>query len=631
MRKLHTLVFALFVCVAHVLTAAAENDAKSLYDKGVEAYHSADYASALQVLQELRAEFPNDRLADEAQLYIGRIHSKTGQRDKAIEAFRSVIAVYGRAKLHREASYDLAQLFFKSKEYGSVAELLEPLKKTDNLSSRDDKILRLLAQARQALGVVALREYRNADARANLEEAVRINELLLAGSPEEKEKAQEIAGRGEAYARLKDVAPSADSYQTYVQKAEESLAQAVVMAKSEKERTRLLGLLSDVRTADKVRLSGSVVALGGAQNASITGSTFLKPGALITADLLLHLPLAWHEQLVLTGGFTHDDFVLKTYAYPASMINTGAARIVRTENTFSGEIAWEAGSRRQLFSQLSVSGAYTMADDPADNSWRLKAKEMLAWRVSPAWKLGFDLDGQWVAFPNYTSLSGRGLDYASVSANPHATWYVVPELNITLGNDFTFKQFLNAKYDQLVSAGPSPVTTPATLDKEFFTDTASVIAKANLGAILHPSLGYSFAYRKTANDDVLVTGTPVNQFVGGYYDSIEHKVRAGIGFSWTKDFNTVLGASVAFRSFLNFPAQDPTRTFTGGLRADRILDLNAEIQYRIWSKAQNGFGDLLADVRATYRNAASNMTYEHLDQTNYQTLEVVAGVDLLLP
>jgi FimV-like protein len=630
-RSLVGLALVLAVLPTSVTVAFAADGPKTLYDTAIEAYRNAHYDAALETLGTLRREFPGDRLAEDSLLYIGRIHARAGRRDKAIEAFQAVLAMAGRDALRREASYDLAQLYFKSGDYESAASVLQPISREDSDTARDEKAVRLLARTRLQLGLREMRNFHDEDARKSLEESARLFELLLARQPGGPDPGKDLAGRGESYARLAALASSGDDYQRRTREAQLSLSAAASAAASEKERTKLLGLLSGVGAADKPRVTGSVLALGGAESASVTGSSILKPGALVQADLTLLLPLGWQQQLALSAGFTHDDWVLKTYAYSPAIIATGAARLDRTENTASAEIAWEAGSPRAFLSTLALSGAYTLADDPANDTWMLKASEKLAWRVNPAWKLGFDLDGRWVAYPNYTSVSGRGLDYMSTSANPHVTWYFLPDLSLGLGYDFTFKQFLNAKYDVLAGAGPPPVVTASTLDKQYFTNSANLILRATPGSVFRPYLGYSFTYNKTANNDLLLTGTPVSQFVTGEYDYFEHKVRAGTKLLWSPDFTTALDASLSYRPFLTYPAQDPTQAFTGSLRADLVFDVTGELQYRVWNRAGNGIGDLYADLRVSYRAASSTELYEHLHQTNYQTFGGFAGLDLVLP
>ncbi len=627
MKIVHVIAIALTL-LTNAMIAAAQTDSKTLYDEGTAAYRDGDYEKALQSLEKLRSDFPQSARADDALLFIGRIYARTGRVDEASAAFTSLISPSSGSDRARDAAYELALLSYKAREYASVTALLEPLRKEGELDKTDEKILRLLARARQALGNLAWREYRNADARAHLSDAARMYDLLLSRAGVGNERASDLAARGEVYARLSQLSSRAGESRTFARGAEDSLTQAIGAAGSEKEAARLRGVLSSLQAPDHAQLSGSVTALGGAENAAIPGSTFLKPGALITGDVTLQLPLGWRQQLVLDAGFSHDDFNLKTFAYPASFINSGAARIVRSTNGFSGGIAWDAGTRRELFSELGVSGAYTFGDDPSDDVGKLRAFEKLDWRLDPSWKLSLDVDGRWAVYPHYTSTSGRGLDYLQASANPSVTWYLSSDLNLTLGYDFTLKQYLNAKYDQLVSAGPPPVVAPATLDKEYFTHTLSLTLRASPGSVVRPFVGYSFVFNKTANDDVLVIGLPADQFVPGYYDYMEHSLRAGSSFTWNQDFQTTLDGSAAYRSFLSNPAQDAARAFTGGPRTDLLFGLNGEAQYRLWRREQNGFGDLLADVRITYRQSISTMAYEHLLQTNYQTLGAFVGADL---
>jgi hypothetical protein len=592
-------------------------------------YKAKDYPAALELFQELRGS-AEPRIADGSLLHIGRILARTGKEEEAKTILKSLVERPEKSERFRDASYELALIFFNAKDYLTALPLLVPLEKAGDLTANDARALRLLARTRLALGTRYWREYRAEEAQGNLSEAVRLSEVLLGQSAPQDSQASILALQGEAYAGLAQLAKGAGQYNTWRRAAETALAPAIDLTANAKEKERLQGVLSDVRAPGQVKLQGSIEAVGGGDWAVVPGSSFTKPGAFLDADLSLLLPLGWRQLVIVNGVFTHDDFSLKTAYYPAGQPSS-AARILERTDTFSISVDWQAGSRRTLFSDLGVSGEYTLAELAADNSLNLRASEQLSWRQSAAWKFGLGLNLQYLAFPNYTSVSGRGLDYLQAAAGPEATWYLSPDLNMNLGYDFSFRQFLNSKYDQLVSPGSPPVTIPAVLDKQYFTHGLSLTLRASPGTVVRPLLGYSLVYNKTVNYDDRVSGLPTARFVPGKGDYIEHRVRVGSTFNWTKDFSTVVEGSLASRAYATYLAQDASGTFTGAVRSDLDLHLDGKVQYVVWKQKANGIGDLTLEVRVSYRDALSNHTYAGLVQANYQSFEAEAGALLRLP
>lgn len=604
------------------MLAMAETQESTLFKKGLDLYKAKDYPAALQVFEKLR-ESGERTIADGSLLYVGRIYARTGRTAEANGVLRSLLERPDKSGRFREASYELALISFKAKDYLSVLPLLAPLEKAGNLEATDTRILQLLAQTRLALGTRYWRTYQPEDARANLLETIRLSEVLLAQVQPPEEEAVDAALQGEANAGLDQVASSADQHVSYRAAAEAALIRAIELTENAKEKERLQSILSDLRAQEQVKLQGSLEALGGANWAAVPGSSLLKPGVLLSADLSLFIPLAWRQLVVLNGGFTHDDFSLKTAYYPVGQ-PIDAARILERTDTFSLGVDWQAGSRRALFSDLKLTGAYTLAEIPADSSWDLRATERFTWRQSAAWRFGLSLDGQYHTFPGYTSSLGRDLDHYQAAAGPDATWYLSPDFNVNLGYDFTFRQYINAKYYL-------PSLLRSTLDKQYFTNAIGLTLRASPGTVVRPVLGYMFTYNTTINYDDKVIGLPAAKFVPGKGDYAEHRFRLGSKFDWTKDFSTSIEGSLAYRSYLNYLAQDTSSTFTGELRYDLDLHLDGEVQYVIWKQKANGFGDLVADLRVSYRDALSNHTFTGLVQANYQSFEVAAGAVLRLP
>lgn len=606
--------------------AFAQVDARDLYDRALELYRAEAFAEALPLFQEFIAASPQDTKADDAQWYLGRAFLKLGRIDEAVQAFEAVRGHEGGSNRVVEATIDLAKIRLDRGDLDAALALLEPLKKPQDLAPEDRRALRLLANVRLELGARDWKAYRDQEARYHLGEAVAEYEFLLREPRDDKERLSLLEDLGKIYLQLMETGRDAPAARVYQEAAIGAFGQALDLNPEEPKKVKLLGLLESARQPERVALTGTVEALGGAANAASerpTASSVWVPGAQASAEFSLAIPLTFQQQLVVSAGFAHDSFALRTFNFGPTELD--AERLLQSTEDFNAGLAWRTGSRHGLRSELKASGGYRLAEDSELSNWGLGVTEKLDWRVAPSWKLG--LDGSWAIsrYPAYATGSLRELDHWLTGINPQFTWYPSPDLSLGLGYDFTFKQYLNAKYDTLAGIGT------ATENRQYFTHTADLTLRATPGKVVHPTLTYSFTYNETRNYDVEVQILVTQPFVRDYYDYIENALDLGLLCKWSKDFSTDLKAKAALQNFLNYPAQDAAGdNLTGEKRRDLNIILGGELKCRIWKKEKNRLGDLSADLRAVYEQNISNTYHESSFQTNYRTLAITGGLVLEL-
>ncbi len=599
--------------------AFAQADPRALYDQASEHYRAGRLAEALALFEEFRRQAPEDSKADDALWLIGRIHAREGRLPEAIQAFRGVLDLPRRSNRRAEAGYDLARIHRDQGDLRAALAVLEPLADTRSPDADDRRILRLVARVRTDLGVEAWKAYRSEEARRNLGEAAGMYELLLQEPQDDGERLGLLEDLGKVYARLMKTSLDGKAFHAYRKAAVSAYTQALDLNPQEAKKARLEARRAAVAEPERARLQGRVEGFGRAGSASVThpaASALWRPGLLAGADLALELPLGWRQQLSLEAAVTHDDFTPKVFNFPAG--ETGAVRIVQRTDELSAGLAWKAGSRHGLLSELSAAGSYRAAEDPGDNAWKVEAGERLSWRPGPDWQVGLDGAFEWKVYPDYRTAVGRELDRVEAGLSPSLTWYLLPDLSLELAYGFSLRQYLNAVYP------------PSATDKRYLTHQAGLDLKTSPGRLLRASLGYSFTYNQTQDYTVTVPGNPTPRTISGYYDYLEHGVDTRLRLRWSPAFITELKGGVAFQDFLNYPARDAARTFTGQTRRDTHFNLDGEVKYRLAGIVANPLADVWADVRVELDGNRSNSTYESSVQTNYRTLSLYGGLLLEL-
>lgn len=197
-------------------------------------------------------------------------------------------------------------------------------------------------------------------------------------------------------------------------------------------------------------------------------------------------------------------------------------------------------------------------------------------------------------------------------------------MDITTAYQLEIKQYLNAKYE-------STSGILAEKNRQYVVNSGDIFIDGKLGPVFRPGFGYEFSYNKSNNYNITVDGLPADIFVEGYYDFFEHQIKARADFRWSRRLRTDIDGSVAFRNYINYPARDDTKTFTGDKRKDTEISINGSMEYIIWPENKNGIADFGIYAEAGYVNSISNTTYENSFDTNYEYATFLLGLHIDLP
>jgi hypothetical protein len=605
-----------------VLLAASVAGAQSAGDRAWDAamvqYKADQLDSALKLFEAFRVDFPDDPKADDALWFIGRIYVKVGKPTEAEGAFQQLLKLPFRSNRYTEATYDLARVRVSQGMTEDAIALLESVKRTKSLSSEDRRVLRLLAELEADRAGAWRRAYRDADAAAGWQRAIAIYDQLVAEPADDQNLGDDLAALGSVWEDVAAAAPDRASHEAARAMTLDALGRSLPLAAGTPHEARLRAQVARVERGETARLSGTVEAFGGAAPVSVPASSYTQWGALASMDLALVLPVGWNQELLFGLSAGWDSFSLTTSNFTAAEAAAGAVRIVQQTGDLGASLAWHAGSRHGLHSELDVGASWSPAEDLGNTSYGLSADERLDWRLAPAWKLGLDLGVGWEAWPDDLLAMTKQLDRWEASLNPKATWYPAPDLAVDAGYQFTFRQYLDAVY------------APDTLSKQYLVHEADVGLRWTPGSVVRLSLDYALTYNDSRRYTVTVFG-PGAVVVPDYYDYVEHAVDLKADLRWSTDLRTVVRAGASRQGFTSYPARDATKTFTGATRTDWHVNADAEAAWRFWPRTANGFADLWAVASASWQTNVSNNSWEDTIQTNYTKVEAYAGVRATLP
>jgi len=610
------IVLALVVLLVPV--AGAQSAGDRVWDAAMAAYRADQLDPAAKLFQGFRAGFPDDPKADDALWFIGRIHVKAGRLDEAERAFQDLLDLPFRSNRYTEAAYDLAKVRASRGRADDAIALLDSVKRTKNLASEDRRVLRLLAGLEADRAASWRKAYRDADADAGWQRAIALYEQLIADPADDQNFGDDLAALGSVWGDVASAAPDRASHETARQKALDALRRALPMTAGTAHETRLKAQVARIERGETTRVTGTVEAYGGASPVSIPASTYTPWGAVASADLALVLPVGWNQELLVGLAAGWDSFSLSTSNFTSAEQAAGAVRIVEWTGDLGASVAWHAGSRHGLHSELELAGTWSPAEDLGNDSYGLAANERLDWRAGPAWKLSLDLGLSWDAWPHDLAAMTKQLDRWETSLNPKATWYPAADLAVDAGYRFTFRQYLDAVYP------------PDTLSKQYLVHEADLSLRWNPGSVVRLSLDYALTYNDSRRYTVTVYG-PGALVVSDYYDYLEHALDLKADLRWSPDLRTAVAAGVSRQTFATYPARDGTKTFTGETRTDWHVNADAEAAWRFWARKANGFADLWAVASASWDTNVSNNRWEDSIQTNYTKVEAYAGVRVELP
>jgi tetratricopeptide (TPR) repeat protein len=211
---------------------------KEIFESAQEAYKSEKNKKALQLFMEFRNEFPKDKRADDALLYIGRIYKRMGKIDMAIESFNMILDLPEKSKRFKEASFNLARIYFKKKSYEQVILLLKPFEKVKDFDKQDFRLLCLLAKTKYELGKENNKQNKKEDAQRNFFESVNIYALLADNDITDKDRINDLIGMAKSLFYLERLAKENKndiSAQTYKKSVQDTLKLALAHNKDEKK------------------------------------------------------------------------------------------------------------------------------------------------------------------------------------------------------------------------------------------------------------------------------------------------------------------------------------------------------------------------------------------------------------
>ncbi len=598
--------------------AGAQSKSDVAWDIAMAAYKADQLDVAVKLFQDFRTGFPEDAKADDALWFIGRTHMKAGRLENAERAFRELLDLPFRSNRYTEATYDLARLRVSQVRIDDAISLLETVKRTKNLASEDRRVLRLLAELEADRAATSRRTYRDAAADAGWRRSIALYELLVADPADDQDLEADLAALGGVWEDVAAAAPDRAANMAARQQALDALRHALSLAGGSPRETRLVAQLARIERGETAGMTGTVEAYGGASPVSIPGSTYAPWGAIASADLVLALPVGWNQEVLFGVTADWDSFTLTTSNFTAAEQAAGAVRIVEWTADLGASLAWHAGSRHGLHSELEVGASWSPAEDLGNTSYGLSAVERLDWRLSPAWKLSLDVGGVWEAWPDDLLAMTKELDRWEASVNPKATWYPAADFAIDAGYQLTVRQYLDAVY------------APDTLSKQYLVHEADLGVRWTPGSVARLSLDYTLTYNDSRRYTVTVFG-PGPLVVADYYDYLEHAVDLKADLRWSADLRTVVGIGASRQAFANYPARDATKTFTATMRTDWHVGADAEASWRFWPRKANGFADLWAVASAAWDTNVSNNAWEDTIQTNYTKVEAFAGIRADLP
>lgn len=589
----------LFRRIAAIADSNRQDEAT--YSLGELLYFERRNEEAFEVLTEFRQSFPNDIKADDALWRIGRLHMRFDQDLEAEQAFLDILAL-PKTNRAEEATYDLGRLMYARDDFEEVIALFRPLYNVAGLDLYERRSVKLAAKAHYALGLRAQSDYRDAVATEHFTAAAEWYEHLLTEEEDATERAEVSLGLGKSYDHLLDLARDSKSAARHAALAESALLTAATgvvgndLADAESR-------LNDIANAQAVSFRADIDALGGIENLAVS------LGATVDAKAAVIVPLGFQQELRAEVSYDHDSFAVKTFNFAPT--KTGTARMIEWTETLAAELGWRAGSSRSFRNDLIIGGSVRWAEDLGDNRYIASADDALRWRFAPEWRLDWDNSAKLTVYPDYLSGTNK-IDSVGATSRPEVSFYGLDPITVSIAYEFDLKQYLQSTWGG------------STLNRQYLTNSAAIEAKGAFG-LFRPTLSYEISLLESNNYDLTVGGLPTSQFVLDYWDNLTHDIALDADFRWTPHLRTQIGGDLVVRSFLNYPARDVTKTFTGELRQDVSLGIDAEISYIFWEGAGTTAS---AVMTGWWDHETSNMLYESTFETNYDSFGGLLGVSV---
>lgn len=605
MKKLILITILLF---SAVLIPVYSLEGTALYESAIENYKSKQNEIALEQFLEFRNKNPENRKADDALWYIGRLSEKLNRIGDAETAFREVLEIKGSNRL-AEAAYDLSQILYSRKNYLEVIELLTPLMELEEPDSYEVRSLEILGDSFYNHARSERSDFRDESAAVYFINAAEVYEFLLGFLEEEKDRLDTLYSLGKSYRWLAALGINHDYFDKYYEMS--------INALRESGTPRALSLLMKLEKSRENNYEVFVSTLGGFNN--ITSS----PGFDLTADAEFMMPLGYN--LEIDGGlkYSFDDFSFKTFNFDNS--KTGDLRLIQSKSTISADISLVTGNSRNYENTIRLDADYVIAEDFGDTNYGLKISEDGLLRIDDKWQTGWDSEFAWKVFPDYM-IGGHKIDSIQGDISPFLQWYFSDNSDVTLTYGLNIKQYLEAKYDTAVMGVDS------IKDRQYITNSIKLDFDGKIGSKIDTGLYYELLYLESNNYDEWITdNSGTDKYMEDYNDYLQHTVKGSADIQWLDRLRTDFDGSVEIRNYTNYVARDSAGDFFAGdtLRSDLTLAFDAELGFIIWSNPSGAEAELIGQF--WWDKSISNMDYEVSFDTNSDFFGGLLGVELRLP
>jgi len=608
--RYHSLLFLLAILV--IATPLFSID-RTDYDKAIQLYQSDHYEESMALFKEFTEQFPESVKADDAQWYMGRILRRLDRDDEAILMFQEVLEDE-ESNRFEEASYDLGKIHYYRQNYSLVIPLFTFLDEIPQLNSYHLKGLELKSKSYYRLALQEKQNYRDGRSAELFISSLKGYEILekYLDAPEDKSRITFSMAR--IYNYLSDLTSEPDLYDQY---RNESLryGRLALPQIDPDDRDRAESLIREIEDSQRVEIAYKLEALAGLDN--LSAGTF---GAIAKGSGTIIFPASGTNSFELETSYKHDSFDFVTSNFDP--LKPGDTRMVQWAEQVGLRLDWRAGARRRFYNKLGLYGRYQFAQDKEDNYLTAGLSEYGSYRFDRNWRILWNGDFQWTAFPNYLS-SGRKLDAFDISFEPELRLYATDWLEVSLLYGFGLKPYIDSKYDTVDPAVPSEA------NKMNMSNSGSFVLDFSPGKIYKAEVSYEFTHSKTFHYDYWVTGQPADIFVEGYYDYLSHNISLNNRLRAGDRFELNLDGSLEFTDFLNYPSRDESKTFTGENRSDISLNLDAEASFLI-HKSQRGT-EWEALLAGWWDFKVSTMKYNTTFDTNYSFAGLMLGLSIKSP
>lgn len=585
-----------------ILLAMASGLAANSFSQAEAHYKNKEYDKALLLFIDFAKNNKKSNKADDAWYYAGKIQLSNGDKEAAEKSFTRVLKRQNRSSKHKMALAQVAPLWKDKKEYTTIITALE----NENLLAKKSKTNTLLIQVLADSYYQQGREVKT-DTSLYLK-AIPLYKHLLSSE-------ESLTNRVQLARTYRNLFRLTNEEQYRKMGLEEAAVAENLDTGSKRKKTiqsiqKALSVKEEPKKKTKLELTGE-----------LTGGYELNPGLKGYVELTGKHPLSDSHRFDWSLKGDYNSFSLKTFNFLKENKEKEDKYFQWTAGG-SGDVTWRYRGET-LSSRFRITGDLTTAEDPEDASRSLSVKEDLSLNLTPWLKADLDLGWNMKVFPNYY-ISGRKLDYTTLSAEPEFTFIITPVLSLTAGADISYKNYLDSRYDALEDPQVPDSFIQAEQNKSCLTWIPKVELETGVIKNTKITLSYGFEIRDSSHYDKKITysesGLSETMLVADYWDAKSHNAELKIRITPSELFKLSLKGALSQTNFTTYPARNSHNELTGELREDMALNASVEAKYQVIKNRMS-----LIFITDYFSNS-SNMLYETSFLTNYSALTFFAGV-----